>query len=111
MPSNIRGSDNFDSGHDLGVGQTWQDMTASRTADTNYTNNTGKPIEISIIFTLTQSATLTKIVIDGISVEEYSNSNSSLVRVSASKIVPPNSVYSFVEGAGTLEKWAKLRGV
>jgi len=28
----------------LGVGQTWQDVTASRALGTTYTNNTGRPI-------------------------------------------------------------------
>lgn len=31
----------------LGVGQTWQDVTASRELNTNYTNSTGKPICVS----------------------------------------------------------------
>ena len=34
--------------YDLGVGQTWQDMTASRSLGVTYTNTTGKPITISI---------------------------------------------------------------
>lgn len=32
----------------LGVGQTWQDVTASRAVDTSYRNTTGKPIETII---------------------------------------------------------------
>ena len=33
----------------VGVGQTWQDVTASRSNNVIYTNNTGKPIEVAII--------------------------------------------------------------
>lgn len=33
---------------DFGVGQTWQDVTLSRSLDITYTNNTGKPIQIFI---------------------------------------------------------------
>ena len=32
----------------LGIGQTWQDVTATRTAGVNYTNTTGKPIAVAI---------------------------------------------------------------
>lgn len=33
---------------EIGVGQTWQDVTVSRVAGTTYTNSTGKPIMIAI---------------------------------------------------------------
>ena len=32
----------------LGVGQTWQDVSASRSAGVTYTNSTGRPIVVSI---------------------------------------------------------------
>ena len=32
----------------FGIGQTWQNMTASRVAGTTYTNTTGRPIQVSI---------------------------------------------------------------
>ena len=32
----------------IGVGQTWQDVSASRSTGTNYQNTTGKPIQVSI---------------------------------------------------------------
>lgn len=33
----------------LGEGQTWQNVTASRSEDTEYVNNTGRPIVVSVI--------------------------------------------------------------
>jgi hypothetical protein len=33
----------------LGVGQSWQDVTASRALATLYTNNSGKPIQLMVI--------------------------------------------------------------
>ena len=33
---------------EIGVGQTWQDVTASRTRNVTYTNTTGKPIQVNI---------------------------------------------------------------
>lgn len=32
----------------VGVGQTWQDVTANRSSGTTYTNNTGKPIMVNV---------------------------------------------------------------
>lgn len=69
MSTILRGSDNLDSSNvasdtelsaglalkantadlkEIGVGQTWQDVTASRSAGVTYTNSTGKPIYITI---------------------------------------------------------------
>ena len=35
----------------LGVGQTWQNVAASRAVSTLYTNTTGKPIQIAVMVT------------------------------------------------------------
>ena len=32
----------------IGIGQSWQNLTTSRSSNTTYTNNTGKPIQIKI---------------------------------------------------------------
>jgi hypothetical protein len=37
-----------DGGSPIGVGQTWQDVLASRAVGVNYTNSTGRPIMVSI---------------------------------------------------------------
>lgn len=43
----------FPSGSEmLGVGQTWQDVTLSRSVGPTYTNTTGKPIQVSIYGTM-----------------------------------------------------------
>lgn len=36
-------------GNALGVGQTWQNMTGSRTNNVTYTNSTTKPIMVSVV--------------------------------------------------------------
>lgn len=38
----------FANSYDLGVGQTWQDVTDSRALGVTYTNSTGKPIMVSV---------------------------------------------------------------
>ncbi len=39
----------------IGIGQTWQDLTASRTIGVTYTNTTGKPIFVALYISLKQS--------------------------------------------------------
>lgn len=75
----------------LGYSQTWQDMTASRSLWTTYTNSTWKPISVHIIgwapVSWASSATL---IIDGIVVDYYTTNayNGTL-----QWIVPPWSTY------------------
>lgn len=89
----------------IGVGQTWQDVTASRAAGTTYTNSTGKPIMVSI--EVSSSAT-NALIIDGITISEISDSDGMGSTVQG--IVPNNSTYLLsVGGATTLEGWKELR--
>ena len=95
----------------LGVGQTWQDVKGSRASGATYTNNTGKPIMISIIAT-GQDATV-QIYIGSLLVARQSDiydgqSNTS----TCSTIVPPGSTYRVistnVQGI-SISSWAELR--
>lgn len=49
----------------FGIGQTWQDLTASRSAGVTYTNTTGKPITIAIISYSTLTNAQTILSVDG----------------------------------------------
>lgn len=57
--------------YDLGVGQTWQDVTASRVAGTTYTNSTGKPIMVSIIGTVLAQYTTGSLIVNGLTLDTY----------------------------------------
>jgi hypothetical protein len=75
----------------IGYGQTWQ--APSRAVDTNYTNNTGRPIMVSITVgvLITETASL---VIEGVTVGYTSNSTGGgFHTVPLVGIVPPGSVY------------------
>lgn len=78
----------------IGVGQTWQ--AVARTSGTPYTNNTGKPILVSAIATLSTAPGLT-VVVDGITIASSSTSN---VTVPYSFIVPNGSTYTMTCPAG-----------
>ena len=91
----------------VGVGQTWQDVSGSRSASTNYTNNTGKPIMVNIIWYETNNGT-GSMVCDGVTVASRKNSGSGPDIVNASMIVPNGRVYSATSSNG-FKNWVELR--
>lgn len=84
----------------LGVGQRWQNVTGSRAVATNYTNTTGKPIQV--VINPTASASATSFVVDGVTI--YGNSYGTIFAV-----VPPDSVYSAPTVGGGIGNWSELR--
>lgn len=92
----------------LGVGQTWVDMSSSRTRDTVYTNNTGKPIMVTIAIP-TNSGYSANLYCDNQIVSEWlqqSNGNFSL-----STIIPNGSNYKLTTSYGGVpfRWWRELR--
>jgi hypothetical protein len=88
---------------EIGVGQTWQDVSGSRTAGVTYTNSTGKPIMVSVRTTATL-ADFT-ITVDGVVTAQVTNI--ATTRMQMSTIVPNGSTYvvSGFQGGS----WAELR--
>jgi len=92
----------------IGLGQTWQDVTASRARDVTYTNTTGKPIALSVSAYSEIPAAL------NMSVNGVSLVGGAGIDVSSSKrgvvlgIVPHNSTYS-VTCTVTPDSWKELR--
>ena len=94
--------------HDLGVGQTWQDVTASRAAGVTYTNSTGKPIFISI--TCSNAGGITFSVND-VEVGSTINSFNGSVVAFLACVVPSGSTYRanlFIQNGG-FNTWRELR--
>jgi hypothetical protein len=88
----------------LGVGQTWQNLTASRSAGVTYTNTTGNPIQVSARANIGQ-ITLT---IDSIPVELQTDGNlNNSTKVTGT--VPNGDTYSVTLSGGSLSYWAELR--
>jgi hypothetical protein len=90
---------------EIGVGQTWQNVTNSRTKGTNYTNSTGKPIMVTswIKDAVNTSAVL---LCDGVTisyVDADGTSNSSLCG-----IIPNGSVYR-INTSTDIDSWVELR--
>lgn len=98
----------------VGLGQTRQDLTASRAAGTNYVNSTGKPIIVHVNAQATianNSATLTPTVggqIQPASVV-YSVAANSGWMVTSLFVVMPGESYSIALVQATLNKWIEIR--
>ena len=96
----------------LGVNQTWQDVTGSRSIGTTYTNNTGKPIAVSIFKGLgsIQNA-YWSISVNGVSIGASSQAYFNGANMQAFFIVPVGQTYIVTNGSGTTtpQIWAELR--
>ena len=91
----------------IGVGQTWQDVKASRALGTTYTNTTGRPIEVFLAVYATGAHGLT-LTISGVVL--LANATSTLA-ASLSAIIPPGGTYVAADGGSSpvIDKWAELR--
>lgn len=99
----------------MGVGQTWQNVTASRSLSTVYTNSTGKPIAAAITGSVGNYSSGFIAYVDGI--EIFRNVVNDTVSGSTSGgmfVIPSGSTYFVVAngayGGGTvISRWMELR--
>lgn len=89
----------------IGMGQAWQDVTASRSPGVTYTNTTGRPIMLSIRNTFGSTGTPT-LTVGGVAMAKIGTSVSSVAFIQMVAIVPIGSTYSCTAG---YEAWAELR--
>lgn len=90
----------------LGVGQTWQDVTASRSAGVTYTNTTGKPIMISMRRQSVTNSIAHYLYVNGIIVSTGTTSTGYTQPHTLTTIVPNGSTYA-TNYMGTF--WVELR--
>jgi hypothetical protein len=93
---------------EIGVGQTWQNVTASRVSGTTYTNSTGKPIQVNVHYGSTNglSSTILFATVDGVTFNFALNTNSGGgVGATGNFIVPEGSTYS----VNNMLTWYELR--
>ena len=95
----------------FGVDQTWQDFTGSRSSGVTYTNNTGKPIMISVIAT-GRDATVT-IYVGSVLVATQTDIYDGTSNASTgSAIVPAGATYRVISTnkyGVSVTSWAELR--
>lgn len=94
----------------LGVNQTWQDMSGSRTSNTAYQNTTGRPIQISVGWALSNVAEI-KVSSDGTNYVTVTYTSYSSDYHDVAPIIIPDDHYYKLEGSGTITigRWAELR--
>ena len=92
---------------DLGVGQTWQNVTGSRSSGTTYTNNTGKPIQVVISVFSTNSIESNVLNVGGVTLLDGDLGVGGMVSIQ-SFVVPSGVSYSFTTTT-QIRSWAELR--
>ena len=99
----------------VGIGQKWQNVKASRTTNTVYTNTTGKPIYVYIqVFNdLYLSATeCTLILGSGVELDAIGGGvghSGAWKSANLSVIIPENETYKVITRDGNIKTWAELR--
>ena len=101
--------------YDIGVGQTWQNVTVSRAAGVIYTNTSGKPIQIKVLMTptTTTSNSRASLTVDGLVIEQNYIPEEGLADTRVyglSAIIPNGSTYLITAVSNAvLSKWSELR--
>lgn len=92
----------------LGIDQTWQNVTSSRSSGITYTNNTGRPIQISICVKDSGSVSPFSLIIGGVtvfSVDDFIVNQ----YISLDKIIPNGVTYRANTGSNIISNWSELR--
>jgi hypothetical protein len=94
----------------IGYGQTWQDVSGSRSIGTTYYNTTGKPIALHFrLVTTTAAACTAQITIGGVALTGDTITTSGAA-VHISQIIPPGASYLVtISGSGNVAQWLELR--
>lgn len=94
--------------YDIGVGQTWQNVTPSRTNGITYTNSTGKQIQLSISGYFSNGGY--SFYINGIKQDSITSGSSTYFVFKINQIIPNGSTYSLsLSGTESYRTWFELR--
>jgi hypothetical protein len=91
----------------IGVGQTWQNVMASRALGVTYTNTTGKPIIFAVTSVNNASGHTQSTFVNGVDLGSHSTATGANLSFA---VVPAGATYmTIVDGGATLMKWTELR--
>jgi hypothetical protein len=96
----------------LGMGQSWQDVKASRAALTTYTNSTGKAIVVNVTVQVTSAPANAILTINGTIDVAGSNTTTTTNWASVLVVVPAGATYSLKTSLGSVSaiiNWYELR--
>jgi len=89
--------------YSLGLSQTWQNVSASRSTGTTYYNTTGKPILVSVRSDVSVDGRITVNGVQAVWADQSASNRGPLVT-----IVPPGQSY-VITGAYYSGSWSELR--
>ena len=92
--------------------QTWQDLTASRTHSTDYTNNTAQPIQVIVTAASPASGGMVSLLVGGVTIASMQNNmtTGTNILIPMTITVPVGAIYRLTLGPGTtIYKWSELR--
>jgi len=94
----------------LGIGQSWTSVISSpgRAFGTTYTNDTAKPIVVSVWGQTTASTTSMTTTVSGVTIGQQGTSFAGITLTSVF-VVPPGATYSVTVVNNSLQGWAELR--
>ena len=92
----------------LGVKQTWQDLTASRSSGTTYTNETDSPIMVTVRGDASNANFTMTAVVDGVTIGVMQHTLGGY-DLTIPLVVPPKSTYSVTVSNGAIVGWTELR--
>lgn len=90
----------------IGVGQTWQDVSASRAVSTSYQNTTGRPISVNLSLDAGGNRSVQVSVNNSTWITVGITAGGSKTPVS---FIVPASWYYRINGSTTIDAWAELR--
>ncbi len=103
----------MDKNASIGIGQSWQDVTAQRQIGVTYTNTTGRPIALSVTLQAASfgGAVDIKLSVNGeIVSQQYLSGANSTPALSTFWILREGDTYSLTaQSSGNLIKWLELR--
>lgn len=93
----------------VGIGQTWQNVAGSRTTGTDYTNSTGRPIQVSVTVTSSSAGGSgnATFLVSGVTVAYYVAGAASYSQMTA--VVPAGATYRVNVTSYAIGFWAELR--
>ena len=101
----------YPSSKEIGVGQTWQDVTSQRQAGITYTNTTGKPIQVLIQGLNNNEDTEKTFYVDSKPIAIFYGHSGFARRNMLNTIIPAGSTYKLntLQNGGRIDVWAELR--
>jgi len=87
-------------------GQTWQTVTGSRVKGTNYTNTTGRFIQVVVVVSTTAPGQSLLLTVNGVIAVNFTAMYS--YNHYATALIPPDAVFSVSGTFGSIQSWTEL---